>query len=121
MNTRNLEIHRLKTEGVCTTTELAKIFKVTPQRISTICDEVEHEKKMTGNSYFLMELPINIRCELRRKYNGESNATIKNVAELNPLELRRIKGIGEKNLKKTKDVLLQYKVNHLMHENWGKI
>lgn len=120
MKKRNMEIYRLRKEEGYTTAKLADMFKVTRSRISCICKQMEHKKKIYNNSYFLCELPLRMRIVLRKRFGDEIKATPEKVAILDPSEIVRALNIGKITLKQTKDILLKNNVQHLMHENWNR-
>lgn len=126
---RDLEIYRLrKDEGhTYTVTKLANMFRLTRSRICRICEEIEHERMRFANSenpYFLFDLSLYagriLWGPLRNKFGDEQKATPESVARLDPVELEKTRGLGKKTLKKVKEVLLRYNMQHNVHKNWDR-
>jgi DNA-directed RNA polymerase alpha subunit len=118
---RDSEIYRLRKEEGYTTSKLAEMFQLTRARISRIIEEIEHERKRLNNSVFLSELPLRMQVVLRNRLGDERKATAENVAALDPIELDKARNLGKITLKQTKDILLKYNVQHLMHKNWSRL
>ncbi len=118
---RDLEIYRLRKDEGYTVTKLADMFQVKKSRICRICKEIEHERKRLNNSNFLIEMPLRMHVALRKKFGSESEATPESVAQTDPLELKKMGNTGDKTLKKTKEILKGYNIQHLMHKNWNHI
>ncbi|MCC6503683.1 MAG: hypothetical protein IT362_11195 [Deltaproteobacteria bacterium] len=125
---RKLDIYtQCKKEGF-KTSDLARKYNVSSSAINNHCNSIEHSLKRSANSEspeFFFEMSLlaiaMLARPLRQVFGNELKATPEKVSRLDPLELKKGSGIGIKNLKQTKEILLRYNVQHLMHPNWDCI